>query len=205
MKKLDKMQMDALRELASISSGNASTALSKLTGKLVKVTTSQINIVEIKNLPKGVGGSKKMVSGAYTQVTGDISGNMLILFPRPTALIISDLVQKKELGITEVIREKEQDALIEVGNILSSSYLDTFNSFLGIEITHSKPRFISIFGESVVDFALLRARGELKYVLLLKTKFIINPPKVEVHCILLLAVKSLDLLLKLIEKKLGKR
>lgn len=203
MKKLDEMQIDALRELASISSGNASTTLSKLTGKMVKLTTSYMNVIEIEDLPKFVGGPKKLVVGIYIPVAGDISGTTLMVFPKKSALILSDLMQKKELGTSEVLKKKDQRMLIKTGDITSTTYLNALAGFLGIKATRADPKFVSTFGEYIDDFILLGVGKELKHALLLKTTFSISPPKIEGQFIMLLAVKSLDLLLNLIKAKLG--
>jgi len=141
--------------------------------------------------------------GIYIPVAGDISGTTLMVFPKKSALILSDLMQKKELGTTEVLKKKDQRMLIKTGDITSTTYLNALAGFLGIKATRADPKFVSTFGEYIDDFILLGVGKELKHALLLKTTFSISPPKIEGQFIMLLAVKSLDLLLNLIKAKLG--
>ena len=102
MRKLNIVEKDALQEVGSIGSGNASSILSNLTGKEVTLTVTHTDIVPIKEIPKLilgkkelVTGPKKLVVGVYSQISGDVRGNITVIFSKESALLLSDLLQKK--------------------------------------------------------------------------------------------------------------
>jgi len=202
MVELDNITKDLLRELASVSSNNALTALSDIVKKPIKLEMSNMTVVPIKEIPTVLGGPQKLVVGVYAPVTGDLSGNMMLIFGKDEASIIADLLQGKELGTTMILTPQDQRKLIEVGDKLITAYLDAFNNFLKIKTSHLNSKFISTFGESIADFALLGIKIDLKEAILLETSFSLTPPKVEGHFVLLLAISSIQNILNLIKNKL---
>jgi len=201
MKKLSKTEKNALREVATVMANNASIGLSDLIGKKVKLSTPTLDLVPINKIPNLVGGPKKLVVGVYSPVKGDAIGNMVVVFSKESALLFNDLLHKRELGTTKKLGEKDQKAFIKAGDILLRSYLDTLAKFLGLGTVHVPPRFISTFGESMVDFVLLGINKKIEQTLLLKTNINIDL-KVGGDFVLLLAIESINTFLDLIQNKL---
>lgn len=200
--KLSVLEKDTLAEVASISSGHASTALSNFTGKEVELTTPSVDVIHIKELPRVVGGPKKMVVGSYTPIANDLVGNMMAVFSKKDALLLVDIISKKKLGTTKQFKKEEQIILNQLMDSLSTTYLNTMAEFLEVGIRHANPRFISTFGESVIDFVTLGIEKKLEYVILLKTDFTVKP-KIRGDFILLLAIESIQHFMELIKKKVG--
>lgn len=198
--KLDKFQ-DALNEVGNIGSGKASGALSRLIDKEIKLTPPDIYLTPVKNIPELVGGEKKLVVGIYSAISGDVSGTVITVLPTEGALLLADLIQKKQPGTTKALGREDQLKLEEAGKSLSVSYLKTMTEFLGLNIKHTDERIISTFGESLTDFVLLGIEEE--YALLLRTKFAIPNTKIEGDFVLLIALESLTQVLEALRKQLG--
>lgn len=193
---------DALTEVASVGSGNASSALSNLIGKEVNLVTPSVNVIHVSEIPKLVGGPKKMVVAVYTPIAGDLEGNMMVVFVQKSALNLVDLMQKQKIGTTNQMGKKEQKLLNQVMHALSTTYLNAMGEFLGITTSQANPRFIATFGSSITDFALFGIEEKPNYIVLLKTNFIVEPD-IEGNFIMLLAVSSIDMFVELIKKKVG--
>ena len=199
--RLTEFQKDTLRETAHIGSGRASTALSKLSGEEVKLNHPRIDLVSTKEIPKLVRGKKKLVVGAYTPISGDVSGTLVVMFPTKSALSLVDLLKGRKKP-SRVLSDEDKAVLQEVSNILTGSYLGALNEFLGLELVHSLPRVVSTFGESVIDLVLLDIEERMKDALLIQTNFVVEKREIEGQIVLLTAVKSADIILKAIEKRM---
>jgi len=115
--------------------------------------------------------------------------------------MLVDILGKKPIGTSEVLNVDDRNKIKEVGEILSSAYLETFASFLGINATHEELRLVSAFGESLPDFVLLNIKEE--HALLLKTNFQIpSTEELEGNFVLLLTAKSIEKILDAIKEKL---
>ena len=57
---LDEMQLDALREIGNIGSGNAATALSEMLNRQVDITVPQIGILEYAEVTESLGGPEQL-------------------------------------------------------------------------------------------------------------------------------------------------
>lgn len=203
--KISFMEMDALEEMASIAYGNATAALSSLLGdREVGITTPTAEVASLKDIPKLVGGPKKLVVGTYTGISGDLSGNTVVVFPKESAFLLADLVGNKKLGTTQAIGEEDQKLINKVGLAVTSAYLGAINTFLGMKVSHGDPKFFSTFGESVPDFigAGVEEAKETFLVNSFRTPFELGP-ETKGEFMFMLALKPVGALLEAIRSKLA--
>lgn len=175
VQKLDEVHKDFLEEMASIGAGNASTLLSTLVDKEVNVTVSTFDMVSPKNISKLVTLSKELVVVQYAPLGGELVGNILLVFPRKSALSLIDLLKKREPGATDWLSEDEQDLLKKTSGSLVKCYLDAIKDFLGIVIAPSELRIFSVFGDTINDLIDLTLKKTKKQVFYLSTKLRIKP------------------------------
>lgn len=132
---LKPIQLDALREVGNIGAGNAATALSQLINKKIDMTVPAVNIVPFDDIFSRIGG-EEVVIGVIVRVLGDTPGNILFIFEKEVALnLIETLTGEKD----ELITEMGNSVLCEVGNIISSSYMNSIARFTNLVITPSVP------------------------------------------------------------------
>jgi chemotaxis protein CheC len=129
------LQLDAIREVGNIGTGNAATALSQLINKKVEITVPSINIVPFDEIFSRIGGDEVVV-GVIVRVLGDAPGNILFIFEKNVALnLIEQLTGEKEQYITDM----GYSVICEVGNIISSSYMNAIARFTNLFIAPSVP------------------------------------------------------------------
>lgn len=132
---LNPMQIDALREIGNIGTGNAATALSQLLNKKVDMTVPSINILPFTKVFESIG-EDKIVVGVIVRILGDTPGNILFVFDKKTALnMVSSLTGQKSEELTEM----GNSAICEIGNIIGTSYMNAIARFTGLVITPSVP------------------------------------------------------------------
>ncbi|SKA72740.1 chemotaxis protein CheC [Clostridium sp. USBA 49] len=129
------MQLDALKEVGNIGAGNAATALSQLLNKKIDMTVPAVNIVSFNDIFSRIGG-EEIVIGIIVRVLGDTPGNILFIFEKEAALnLIEILIGKRE----EQISEMGNSVLCEIGNIISSSFMNAIGKFTNLLIMPSVP------------------------------------------------------------------
>lgn len=205
MKKLNKKQKDSIREVANIGSGNASTTLAKLIGEKVSLYVPSADVVPITEISKLVGGSKQLIVGVYSSLTGALVGNVIMIFPKKDALILTDFMSGREPGSTTSLSKAGQEKIVKIGDVTATSYLQSISTFLETNIKHGKSKIVSTFGESIIDFVTLGLKGQ-KYALVLRAETGFNLPNLNItgEFVLVLAVENIDKLIVMIDKKIGK-
>jgi chemotaxis protein CheC len=190
---LSPLQLDALREVGNIGSGNAAVALSTMVDKKVLLSVPRASLVPLVKVSDLVGGAEKPVVGVYLHISGDASGSMLLLLADTSAGELAHLMvsnpTKQELTTVE------QSALQETGSILAGSYLNALSQMTGILLRPSVPGFAMDMAGAIIDFILVEISQSEDYVLVIETEFDISQRKICGHLILFPDLGSLDIIL----------
>lgn len=129
------LQIDALREVGNIGAGNAATALSQLLSKKIDMTVPAINIVPFDSILARIGEEEEVI-GVLVRVLGDTPGNILFIFQKDIALnLIKTLTGIEEQSLSEM----GNSVLCEIGNIISSSFMNAIARFTNLLIMPSVP------------------------------------------------------------------
>lgn len=164
---LSSLQMDALREVSNIGTGNAATALSMLLDQKIDMTVPSINLIELSTLFDQVGEDE--VAGIVVRVLGDIPGSILIIFEKEVALdIIKLLTGKDENHFSEL----GCSALCEIGNILSGSYMNAISQFTGLSAIASVPAVSYDMLNAILATTFVESGQYDEYILDIETLFL---------------------------------
>ena len=182
---LSKFQLDALVEVGNIGMGHAATALSKMLGKKIQMTVPYINFMPIQRLPEMFGNVEALVAGVYLEISGDVNGKVLLLFPRDSSLALADIIMNREPGQTNILSQIDQSALMEVGNILIGSYLTALNDFTGLKLRQSVPKLAFDMVGAVMDFLIIEISSVAEEALVIETQLIEPSNKIKGYVIFL--------------------
>lgn len=171
-KDLTPLQLDALKEVGNIGSGNAATAFSQMLDKKVQITVPTVNVLDLNMVPELVGGPEVEVAGIYLKMVGAASGNLLFLLPRENAKKMVEAISPGIELIEEEYSEMEQSILCEMGNILSASYLNALSQMTGITLINSVPAFASDMAGAILSVILAEIGIKGDYALVIETNFI---------------------------------
>ena len=185
-KGLTPLQLDALREVGNIGSGNAAVALSTMVDKKVMLSVPRASLIPLVRV-------SELVGGAYLHISGDASGSMLLLLEEGSARELAQLMVSGGEGgdLTTVA----QSALQETGSILAGSYLNALSQMTGILLKPSVPGFAMDMAGAIIDFILVEISQSEDYVLVIETEFDIMQHKIRGHLILFPDLGSLDIIL----------
>ena len=170
---LKPMQMDALREVANIGAGHAATALSQMTNQRVMITVPQISVTPLEEVSVHIGAPEEPVAAVLMNMLGDLTGRTLLVFPRNTALRVSEMMLRKPEGSVTELGKLEQSAIMEAGNILSGAHMNALSDFMGIMLLPSPPSLVIDMSRAVLTTAYLQFGDDPNYVFCVETEFFI--------------------------------
>src|SRR4051794_6502846 len=147
------LQLDALRELANIGSGNAGTALSALLGRPVEIAVPTAAALPLADAVAVAGAADELRHGVVVPVTGDLDAVVVLLFPEPDARTLCGL-----FGL-EPATEDGRSMLGEVGNILGTNYINVLAQMVGMSLDPAPPQVVEDMLGAILESVLL-ARGE---------------------------------------------
>lgn len=190
---LTPLQLDALREVGNIGSGNAAVALSTMVDKKVMLSVPRASLVPLVKVSDLVGGAEAPVVGVYLHISGDASGSMLLLLQEDSAAELAHLMVSADSE--DELTTVEQSALQETGSILAGSYLNALSQMTSILLRPSVPGFAMDMAGAIIDFILVEISQSEDYVLVIETEFDIMQHKIKGHLILFPDLGSLDIIL----------
>ncbi len=164
---LTPLQLDALKEVGNIGTGNSATALSQLLSKKVDMTVPSINIVPFEEIMSNIG-EEEIVVAVLVRVLGDTPGNILFVFDKSTA---SDLVYRLTGEKQDHLSEMGNSAMCEVGNIISTSYMNAIAKFTNLVITPSVPAVTYDMLGAILSTTFIESGQFDEYVLDIETLF----------------------------------
>jgi chemotaxis protein CheC len=195
------IELDALKEVANIGSGNASIALSSIFNKRVNISTPIVQIVQLDNIPKDFKNENGIVVGVYSRLLEGMEGNVVIFFPTSAALKFVSVLKGHELGNKEVLNKDEEDLLRKVSSVIYTAYISGLATFFEQKIIFSDPDLISSYSNTFLDSILSRL-DQKENILIININFVIEDTEINGDFTLVLTMNSLAPLLTKINKKM---
>ncbi|MDQ1253180.1 MAG: chemotaxis protein CheC [Euryarchaeota archaeon] len=163
---LSAMELDVLNELGNIGSGHAATSLSILFDKDVDISVPKIRIVEIKNIYNElINGVVAGVLIALESLDEGRSGYLYIMLPENSSKqIVTDL-----LGMENTDNEMYASTVMEIGNILSSSFCDALAEFMDIVLLPSPPSYAMDSPTAIIDSVVSQMAKSSEHIIIFGT------------------------------------
>jgi chemotaxis protein CheC len=200
---LSEMEFDALQEVGNIGTGNAATALSKMLGKDVDMNIPATKFIPIQKFADEFGGPERIISTIYLQVSGDMEGEVMFIFPREGTLELTDVMMGREPGSTKVITEMDESAFKEAANILAGAFLNSLARMLDAKIVPSIPHYATDMAQAILDFILIKVSQHADELLVIQTKIMVEGHNINGDFLVLFDKPSLDKMLEVLHKRYG--
>ena len=198
------LQLDAIRELGNIGTGNAATALSGLLSRKIRMDVPKTEVISIYELPEHYGDPMQVVGAVFVRSAGGFECSLIFIQNEDDADLMVELLLKQQFGtfipINEIPEEMKDSALSEVGNIVLSSFLSSINFVTGTSFQISVPGVAHDMLSSILDVvaSIYGQMGETALLVNteLKVEGLEDGHKISGHIILIPDPDSLELLLK---------
>ncbi|MGV3773532.1 MAG: chemotaxis protein CheC [Verrucomicrobiales bacterium] len=195
---LSASQTDALAELINIGYARAAGALSDMTGHRIHLSVPQVAIRKIESV---AGLLQSVVEGEVISVNqnfaGPITGNALLMLDMGAALLLNQLLTDRPEAKTLDAAGKE--VITEVGNILLNACLGVFGNLLHVQLSFAVPNLFIEALDNVMQ-TLMKQQPELRFALLIHTRFHMKASNVSGYMIIILGISSLERLMMDLQK-----
>ncbi len=193
---LTSLEIDTLREIGSIGTGNAATALSQMLGKEVRITMPEVRIMGYNEAIEWIGGPEAVTAGVLVKMSGDVGGIMLSVQKLELVNFILETMLGKGIEDYEELEELQQSALIEIGNIMISAFVTALSGLAGININLTVPAFAVDMQGAILAVPMAEYGGMSDYLMTIGGNFVCNGKEIPSHLLLSPDLRSLDFLLR---------
>ena len=173
------MQLDALRELANIGSGNAGTALSSMLGQPVDISVPAAAALALADAVEAAGDPETPATGVVLPIVGDLEATVLLLFPPEDEATLCSM-----LGVVPGT-EDGRSALAEIGNILGCSYVNSLAAMTALELEPRPPETVADMVGAILATVLVTQADQTNLALLMDSRLIVEGQQCELTFLML--------------------
>jgi chemotaxis protein CheC len=173
------LQLDALRELANIGSGNAGTALGSMLGKTVDISVPTAAVLPLADAIAVAGRPDELRHGVVVPVVGDMEAIVLLLFPDADARTLCGIY-----GI-EPSTPDGRSMLGEVGNILGTNYINVLAQMVSMTLEPRPPQVVEDMLGAILESVLLGRGEDVDHALILDSSLMVEDEQCSLSFLLL--------------------
>ncbi len=173
------LQLDALRELANIASGNAATSLAQMLGREVDLNVPRVLALPLPDAVEACGSPEEATVSVVIPLEGDVTGVVLLLIEPDGAEALCRL-----LGV-DAWDEIGESALREIGNILGTSCLNALASMTGLHLEPRPPHLTTDMLGAIVSSLALSQTASAELVLVLDSELSVADEPCSISFVLL--------------------
>lgn len=189
------MQIDVLREIGSIGTGNAATALSETLSDKIEMKIPEVSILDYDDAISKLGGPESIVAGVLVKMSGEIEGMMLYLLDLQFMNLVFEKLSLGRIEDYTDLSDMETSAIVEIGNIIISSYVSAISKLADISIHLSVPGIaINMLG-GIMSVPIIEYGYETDKIMTIGGKFIYQGKELYSNLLLMPEIKSLNRLL----------
>ncbi len=192
---MDDMSKDLMKEIGSIGTGNAATALSSMLGIEVRMTIPSVEILGYDESVDALGDPEELVSGVLVEMSGEMSGVMLFVMKMEFINEVLTHVLQKTVSDYMELGEMDMSALTEVGNIIISNYVLSLSKLADMDISLSVPGFAVNMLGGIMTVPMAELGYESNKIMMIRGKCVIGGKHVESNLLMLPDIKSLNYLM----------
>jgi len=193
---LNSLQIDTLREIGSIGTGNAATSLSSMLGRKINITLPEVRIMGYNEAIEWIGGPEEITAGVLVKLSGQINGIMLSVQPLEFVNLALESILGESITDYAQLSEMENSVLVEMGNIMISTFINALSSLAGLDINVTVPAYTVDMQGAILTVPMAEYGGQSDYIMTIGGNFVCDGK--EVPCRLLLSpdIRSLNFLLR---------
>ena len=193
---LNSLELDTLKEVGSIGAGNAATALSDLIGQEVRIKMPEVRIMGYNEAIEWIGGPEEITAGVLVKISGQINGIMLNVQQLDFVNLALESMLGKNVADYQELQEMEGSALIEVGNIMISTFINALSSLADIKINLTVPAFTVDMQGAIMAVPMAEYGGQSDYLMTIGGHFVCKEKDIPCRLLLSPDINSLNVLLR---------
>jgi len=172
--KLSLNQLDVLKEIGTIGSANAATALADMIASKVEIAVPQVSLIPLENISKLLYGMEKAFFVLDMEIKGNIDGRIFLLLSPNDARHLSGALLGKSKDELDFNDDMFKSSLKEASNILCGSYLSALADLTGLTILNSIPSLAMDMVGAILDFIFIQIAETSEEALFIKTDLMVK-------------------------------
>ena len=166
---LNDQQLDMLREMGNIGASHAATSLSQMLMCEIDMTVPKVSVIDISQIDQYF--NEEICAMVVFEITGEIepAGYIVCHIPQLSAIRLTNTM----LGSTDEDRELnelDKSAIVEIGNIMISHFLDATAELLGIVMLPSPPMMTIDMALAAFENILAQVAMDVNEIILFSTE-----------------------------------
>lgn len=189
-------ELDVMREISSIGTSHAATALSRLLQKEVRISIPTVSILGYNEALDRIGNAEEIVAATLVKMDQDVEGIMLFLFDMNFAGTVLKTLLGQEYSGFEEMDQLAYSALEEVGNIIICSYINAFSKLVDVDISLSVPSSTVNMLGGILTVPIAEYGYETDKLMYFNADFVLEGRKLSDWLLMLPDIKSLNAILE---------
>ena len=189
-------ELDVMKEISSIGTSHAATALSKILQREIRISIPEINILGYEETVDRLGYIEELVTATLVRMSNEIDGLMLFVFKMDLANAVLGKLIGMEYQSFEELDELAYSALEEVGNIIICSYVNAFTQLVGVQIDLSVPSSTVNMLGGVLTVPMAEYGYVTDKLMYINAEFIVDGEKLSDGLLMLPDIESLNRILE---------
>ncbi|MFY9114250.1 MAG: chemotaxis protein CheC [Dethiobacteria bacterium] len=162
--RVSEARLDFLKELANIGVGNAATSLSQMINdEKISMNVPEVVVIPLQDITAFIEEEKPIAAIFFEAQSDDFRLMIILTLSEESAQILARKVLQSHSG---KMGEMERSALIEIGNIVNSAYLNALSALTGITILPSPPSLALDMGGAILGTILAETSMAEDYLIL---------------------------------------
>ena len=193
---LSSLELDTLKEVGSIGTGNAATALSQMLGRVVRIEQPEVRIMEYNEAIEWIGGPEEITAGVLVKLSKQLNGIMLSVQPLLFVNIVLESIMGRTVSDYSELTEMDHSALVEVGNIMISTFINALSGLAGMDIDLTVPAFTVDMQGAILAVPMAEYGGQSNYIMTIGGNFVSDNNQIPCRLLMSPDLRSLNALLR---------
>jgi chemotaxis protein CheC len=139
MNVLDTQDLDVVRELVNIASGNAATALAMLVGQRTMISIPKVTLEPVERIASIIGTPDEPSVVVAMQLLGDVEGYLLYVMPLGQAHALSAMLLGLPAPTSGAFDAAGRSSLEETANVIAGAFVGALGTVVGAVMMISVP------------------------------------------------------------------
>ncbi len=177
---LSNSQLQRLADAFHLGASQASQAMAIWLSVPSLVEVDSVNQLPIRDAPGVLGNAEQTLCFCSMEITGSLTGQVVLAFDDGCGLSLSDLLLDRPIGTATEWGDVEESAALETTNIIGCAYLNSLARQLSapnresLQLIPSTPTFRREFAESLLQSVFLGQATISDFIFVAQTKFLIR-------------------------------
>ena len=143
-----------------------------------------------------IGGPEEVTAGVLVKMSGDVGGIMLSVQKLELVNIVLETMLGESVTSYEGLNELARSAMVEIGNIMISTFINALSGLADLNIKLTVPAFAVDMQGAILTVPMAEYGGMSDYLMAIGGNFVCDGKEVPCHVLLSPDLRSLDFLLR---------